>query len=182
MDLYFYFKLWICIFLLFWSFYPFFSVFILNFLPVLSVYFRRFTYFFSFYFNVVDYIRLVFWSLFRYFHVITAVCLFAVWYTAGAEELCGYDNIEMWRKVVWECTHIFSSSEPRNFYNSYNSYRVGAVYWVSLRIVFHYPFPANNEESILGVCCVVLCRVMYVFYANFWNSWKIFTKFRKNLL
>jgi len=68
---YFDFKLLICIFSIILIVSAIYSVFILNYWPVLSEYFRRFARFFSFYFNVVDYIRLAFWS-FRYFYVVTA--------------------------------------------------------------------------------------------------------------
>jgi hypothetical protein len=55
----FYFQLLIYIFSIILIVSSIYSVFILNYWPVLSEYFRRFTRF-SFYFNVVDYIRLVF--------------------------------------------------------------------------------------------------------------------------
>jgi hypothetical protein len=102
----FYFKLLICIFSVIFIVSPIYFVFILNYWPVLSDYFRRFACFFRFSFNLVDYICLVFWS-FRYFYVVTSGLSFrceiqqelrncAVTIISRCDERC-----------VWEWTRIF---------------------------------------------------------------------------
>lgn len=147
-----------------------YSVFILNYWPVLSEYFRRFARFFS----------LAFWSS-RYFYVVTAGLSFHCMTYSRSLGTVQLHNIEMWLKLRLGGNSYFSPSEFRKFYNCHNSYKFGAFCWASPRIAFHYSFPANKEKSKLGVlCCVVLCGD--IFHIKFWNSWILFTKFHNIIL
>lgn len=109
----FYFKLLIYIFSIILIVSSIYSVFILNYWPVSSEHFRRFACF-SFYFNLVDYIRLVFWS-FRYFCVVTAGFLFAVWDAAGARNCAVTIQSRCDERCVWEWTRIFLLRNSGNF-------------------------------------------------------------------